>query len=103
MGVDHAVDVGPRPHHLGMDVDLIVPRPVAQHLVALDVDRDDVVIGHLLDADAAGLHQELVGLARQPRRDVAPDVVALALVDQHPAGIDQLRAQLGMFRHVWHF
>ena len=80
--------------HLGVDIDLVVARPFAGNLVAFDVHRDDVVVGHLLDADAAGLHQELVGIAGQPRRDVAPDVIALALVDQDAAGMDHLRAQL---------
>ena len=93
MGVDHAIDVRARPHHLGVDEDLVVARPVAGDLVALDVHRDDVVVGHLFDADAAGLHQEFVGIVGQPRRDVAPDVVALAFVDQNAAAVDQLFAQ----------
>ena len=93
MRVDHAVDVRPRPHHLGVDVDLVVAGPVARHLVAFDVDGDDVVVGHLLDADAAGLHQEFVGIVRQARGDVAPDVVALAFVDQDAAAVDELFAQ----------
>ena len=93
MGVDDAVDVRPRPHHLGVDIDLVVARPVAGNLVAFDVHRDDVVVGHLLDADAAGLHQELVGIVGQPRRDVAPDVIALAFVDQDAAAVDELFAQ----------
>ena len=62
MGVDHAVDVGPCPHHLGVDVDLVVSRPFAGNLFTLDVDGDDVVRRHLLDADAAGLHQEAIGI-----------------------------------------
>ena len=46
-----------------------------------------------LDADAAGLHQEAIGIVGQPRRDVAPDVVALALVDEDAAAVDELLAQ----------
>src|SRR5262249_44981836 len=51
------------------------------------------VVAHLLDAEAAGLHQEALRIVGQPRRNVAPDVVALALVNQHAAGVDQLFAQ----------
>src|ERR1700716_3260307 len=62
MGVDHGVDVGPRPQHLRMDEHLVVPRHRAVDLAALDVDRDDIVRPNLLAADAGRGHWKQAGV-----------------------------------------
>ena len=52
MRVDHAIHVRARFQDLGMDIDLVVARHPAVDFVAFDVDGDDVVGPHFLDADA---------------------------------------------------
>ena len=46
-------------------------------------------VGHLLEADARGLHQEQAGIVGQAQRDVAGDIVALALVREHAARVGE--------------
>ena len=93
MAVDDALHVGPRAQDLGMDKDLVVARHRAVDFVALDVDRDDVVGPHLLDADAGGLHQEAPGIAGKPHRYVPGDVIAVAFHRQHAPGVGERRTR----------
>ncbi len=93
MGVDDTLHIGPRAQHLGMDEYLVVPRHGAVDLLALDIDGDDVVGPHFLDADAGGLHQEAPGIFGQPHRNVSGDIVAVALHGEHAPGVGERLAQ----------
>ena len=61
MAVDHASHIAARAQYFGVDIDFVVARHRAVDFVTLDVDGDDVVGPHLLDADAGRLHQEASG------------------------------------------
>jgi hypothetical protein len=93
VGVHHRIHVRARAQHLRMNEHLVVPRHRAVDLTTLEVDRDDVVRTHLLDADAGWLHQETAGIVGQADRNVARHVVALALEREHAARVGELFAQ----------
>ena len=65
------LNVGADTNDLGVDVDLVMTLVGAGHLLALDVDGDDVVGGHLLEAHAARLHQDAVRILGRAQRHVA--------------------------------
>ena len=58
MRMNHAVQLGSHAQDLGMDEDLGMAWHGAGDLVALDINDDDVVRRHFLDADAGRLHQK---------------------------------------------
>ena len=61
-----------------------------------------LLVRHLLEADAGGLHQEQAGIVGQAQRDVAGDVIALALVREHAARVgEQLLQPLHAVSPQW--
>src|SRR5262249_62209288 len=90
VGVNDALDVRARAQHLRMDEHLVVARHAAADLLAVEIDGDDVVERHLVEADGGGLHQEAPGVIRQPRRYVTGDEVALVLAGEDAPCIGEL-------------
>jgi hypothetical protein len=73
-----------------MDENLVVARHGAADLLALEIDRDNIVERHLVEPDGSGLHQEAPGVVRQPDRHVAGYEIALVLAGEHAARIGKL-------------
>jgi hypothetical protein len=65
----------------------------AGHLLALDIDGDDVLGRHLLEPHAAGLHQDAVRVLGRAYGDVPHAIVALPLAFEDAAGVSQLFAE----------
>ena len=74
-------------------------RPRASDFLTLDIHGDNIFNIELFETDAARLHQESARAARQPRRDMAPDVVALTFIDENTAGMDEFFAQSVSHEH----
>jgi hypothetical protein len=83
-GVDGAVDREPG----RIDAE---PHRVREH-VAVDIDGDEVLRRHLLEAHPVGIDQEPVPVPRQPRRDVGVDAVVEAQPMDQPVGGRQIDA-----------
>jgi hypothetical protein len=77
-----------------MDIDLVVARHRAVDFLALDIDGDDVVGPHFLDADAGRLHQEAPGISGKPHRNVSGDIIAVAFYRQHAPRVAEFFPQL---------
>lgn len=91
MGMDDAIDFRPDLEDFRMDVDLAVTLGRPGNHLALHVDGQDVVHRDFVKADAMGFHQEAtVGIVRMADANVAACEVALALVDEHFAGQNQV-------------
>src|SRR3954452_4372377 len=73
-----------------MDKDLVVARHAADDLLALEIDRNDVVERHLVEPDGGGLHQEAAGVVRQSHGHMASNEIALILAGEHAASIGEL-------------
>jgi len=54
----------------------------AADLLAVEIDRDDIVERHLVETDRARLHQEAMRIVRQPHRDVAGHEITLVLAGE---------------------
>ena len=93
MGVDHALDVRARAQDFRMDEHLVVARHGAADLLAVEIDRDDVVGRHLVEPDGGGLHQEAMRIVRQPHRHVAGDKIALVLAREDAARIGEFLSE----------
>src|SRR5215510_9378896 len=73
-----------------MNEHLVMARHAAADLLALEIDRDDVVYGHLIEPDGGGLHQEAPRLLGQSHCHVTSDEIALILAGEHAACIGEL-------------
>ena len=90
VGVDDAIDVGPRLEDLGMDIDLAVAARGAGDDIAVEIDGEDVCRRDLVKAETVRLHEEQAGIVRQTKRNMAAGEIVLALRHQHFAGDDEL-------------
>src|SRR5215470_16878500 len=73
-----------------MDEHLVVARHAAADLLAVEIDGDDVVDGHLVEPDGGRLHQEAARVIGQPHGHVTGDEVALVLAGEDAARIGEL-------------
>src|SRR5215471_16462854 len=76
-----------------MDEDFVVPAGAAGDFVAVNVDGDDVVVGHFLETDAGRLHEKPVGPIGKPQGDMAGDIVALPFMRQYAARVGEQPSQ----------
>jgi hypothetical protein len=98
MGVDHAIDVRPRLENLRMDVNLAVPPRSADHDIALQVDREDILHRDLVEPDTMRLHEKQVRSIGQAKRNMAAGEIILAFGNQILAGDDELVLERAMGR-----
>ncbi len=90
MGVDDRFHLWTCAHDLGVDEHFDMARSCAAGAFAVQVDRDHVVTAQFLEPDAGGLHQQPVGAGRVAHGHVSPDQVALPIIGQDVAPLDQL-------------
>src|SRR6185295_9862620 len=94
MRMNHAVHVRPRFHDFRMDEDFRVALVFAFHfLAAPDIDHDDMLRADLLEAEAVRLHENAI-LPGYAHRNMAEDIVPMALVREDVAGVRQVFFQL---------
>jgi hypothetical protein len=93
MGVHDSLDIRAHAQDFGMNEHLVVARHGAADLSAFEIDRDDPVGRHLVEANGRGLHQETLRIVREVHRYMAGHEVALILAREHTPGIGQLSSQ----------
>src|SRR5262245_39024510 len=91
--VNDALNLRACAQHFGMNEHLVVARHGAADLLAIEIDRDDVVDRHLVEPDGGGLHQKTAGLVRQPHGHVAGNEIALILAGENATRIGELSSE----------